>query len=91
MPSPVRATARRRPTWPIASSGSGWRSSPPTGSRTRRSCIRTDLRNAGAIVVDREVVVDKGLVTSRWPDDMPIVSAKLIDEIGEGRQRRGAE
>jgi protease I len=42
-------------------------------------------------VVDREVVVDKGLVTSRWPDDMPIVSAKLIDEIVEGRQRRGAE
>lgn len=53
--------------------------------------IRTDLRNAGAIVVDREVVVDKGLVTSRRPDDMPAFSAKLIGEIGEGRHRRAAE
>lgn len=53
--------------------------------------IRTDLRNAGATVVDREVVVDKGLVTSRWPDDMPAFSAKLIEEIGEGRHRRAAE
>lgn len=32
--------------------------------------VRTDLENAGATWVDREVVVDKGLVTSRKPDDI---------------------
>src|SRR3954447_26405343 len=31
--------------------------------------LRTDLRNAGADVVDEEVVTDQGLVTSRSPDD----------------------
>jgi protease I len=33
--------------------------------------IRTDLRNAGAEVVDREVVVDGNIVTSRKPEDIP--------------------
>jgi protease I len=33
--------------------------------------IRTDLRNAGANVVDKEVVVDGNLVTSRKPADLP--------------------
>jgi protease I len=33
--------------------------------------IRTDLRNAGAEVVDREVVVDGNIVTSRMPEDIP--------------------
>ena len=33
--------------------------------------IRTDLRNAGANVVDREVVTDGNLVTSRQPEDIP--------------------
>jgi protease I len=46
--------------------------------------IRTDLRNAGAKVVDQEVVVDEGLVTSRMPDDIPAFNAKLIEEIAEG-------
>ena len=46
--------------------------------------IRTDLRNAGAEVVDEEVVVDNGLVTSRKPDDIPAFSRKLIEEIAEG-------
>ena len=32
--------------------------------------IRTDLKNAGANVVDEEVVVDNGLVSSRTPDDL---------------------
>lgn len=56
--------------------------------------IRTDLRNAGAIVVDEEVVVDEGLVTSRTPKDLPAFCLKLTEEIGEGRhagQHAGGE
>lgn len=43
--------------------------------------IRTDLRNAGAEVVDEEVVVDGNIVTSRKPDDIPAFSSALIEEI----------
>lgn len=50
--------------------------------------IRTDLRNAGAQVVDREVVVDNGIVTSRKPDDLPAFVSKIIEEIEEGRHDR---
>ncbi len=46
--------------------------------------LQTDLRNAGASWVDREVVVDHGFVTSRKPDDIPAFSAKLIEEVAEG-------
>lgn len=49
--------------------------------------LRTDLRNAGAEWVDREVVVDAGLVTSRKPDDLPAFNRKLVEEIGEGRHK----
>jgi protease I len=55
--------------------------------------IRTDLKNAGANWVDREVVVDNGLVTSRKPDDIPAFNAEIIEEFAEGRhepQRRTA-
>lgn len=47
--------------------------------------IRTDLRNAGATVVDEQVVNDKGLVTSRNPDDLNAFCAKLIEEFAEGK------
>jgi protease I len=40
--------------------------------------IRTDLRNAGATVVDRPAVVDGNLVTSREPDDVEPFTEALI-------------
>lgn len=46
--------------------------------------IRKDLENAGAEWVDEEVVVDKGLVTSRKPADIPAFARKLVEEIKEG-------
>ncbi|RYY27764.1 MAG: type 1 glutamine amidotransferase [Chitinophagaceae bacterium] len=46
--------------------------------------IKTDLINAGVDWRDKEVVVDKGLVTSRSPEDLPAFNKKLIEEVGEG-------
>jgi len=40
--------------------------------------IRTDLKNAGATVVDREAVVDGPIVTSRKPDDIPAFTDAFI-------------
>jgi protease I len=45
--------------------------------------VRTDLRNAGAHVVDQEVVIDGRLVTSRSPDDLPAFCATLVDEFAK--------
>lgn len=53
--------------------------------------IRTDLRNAGATVVDKDVVVDQGLVTSRTPDDLNAFCNKLVEEVSEGRHTAQAE
>ncbi len=47
--------------------------------------IRTDLKNAGAHVVDEQVVVDGGLVTSRKPDDIPAFNREMIEAFREGR------
>jgi protease I len=57
-----------------------------TRGRTMTSwpSLKTDLRNAGANWVDREVVVDRGLVTSRKPADIPAFNRKMIEEFREG-------
>jgi protease I len=54
--------------------------------------LRTDLRNAGAEWVDREVVTHQGIVTSRKPDDIPAFNRKMIEEFAEGvhEERRRA-
>ncbi len=52
---------------------------------TSYKSIRQDLLNAGANWVDKEVVADEGLVTSRNPGDLPAFNQKLIEEIKEGK------
>jgi protease I len=48
--------------------------------------IKTDVINAGAKWEDSEVVTDNGVVTSRQPSDLDAFSAKVIEEIAEGRR-----
>jgi protease I len=42
--------------------------------------LKTDIMNAGGHWVDKEVVVDKGLITSRNPDDIPAFNQAMIEE-----------
>lgn len=48
---------------------------------TSWASIRTDLRNAGALVVDQAVVADGHIITSRMPDDVPAFTQALIEAI----------
>lgn len=57
---------------------------------TSYNTIKQDLINAGASWQDAEVVTDKGIVTSRNPDDLPAFVAKIIEEVKEGRHDRKA-
>ena len=51
---------------------------------TSYSSIQQDLKNAGASWSDEEVVCDRGLVTSRTPDDLRAFVKKTLEEIAEG-------
>lgn len=46
---------------------------------TSYGSVHIDLRNAGATVIDQEVVVDGNLITSRTPDDLPAFCAAVVD------------
>lgn len=45
--------------------------------------LKTDLKNAGANWVDKEVVSDGTLVTSRKPDDIPAFNREMIRLFGQ--------
>jgi deglycase len=53
--------------------------------------LQTDIRNAGGTWVDEEVHVDRDLVSSRRPDDLPAFCAKMIEEFAEGIHQEQAD
>jgi protease I len=57
---------------------------------TSAASIKTDLINAGVNWVDKEVVVDNGLVTSRGPEDLQAFNTKMVEEIKEGQHSPAA-
>ena len=48
--------------------------------------LRIDLKNAGADWVDQMVVVDRGLITSRKPDDLLAFCEKMLEQFGGARR-----
>jgi protease I len=52
--------------------------------------LRTDLRNAGAEVVDEQVVTDGNITTSRSPDDLPAFCERIVQEFARAPQSAGA-
>jgi len=59
-------------------------------SMTSYHSIKTDVINAGAKWEDAAVVTDNGVITSRNPDDLDAFSAKIIEEVREGKHHRRA-
>ena len=53
----------------------------------RATCYRTvagEIRDAGAVYEDKEVVVDDNLVTSRQPGDLPAFMRETMKKLGQG-------
>lgn len=57
---------------------------------TSYGSIKTDVKNAGGIWKDEKVVTDKGIITSRSPDDLEAFVGKIVEEVEEGRHERRA-
>jgi protease I len=53
--------------------------------------VRTDLRNAGATVVDEEVVTDGNITTSRSPDDLPAFCDRILQEFARSAVPSGGQ
>jgi protease I len=49
--------------------------------------LQTDIRNAGGIWVDEQVVLSNGVVTSRKPDDIPVFNREMIDLFSKGKMQ----
>ncbi len=66
-----------------------WMALEAGGARGRRitswPSLKTDLKNAGANWVDEEVVVDRNLVTSRKPDDIPAFNREMMQMFAHAR------
>jgi len=52
--------------------------------------VKTDLKNAGANWVDKEVVTDGQFITSRKPDDIPAFNKAIIQAVSRERQLKAA-
>lgn len=52
--------------------------------------LQDDIRNAGGQWVDREVVVDDNLITSRKPDDLPAFNRELLQRLTKQHASAGA-
>src|SRR5690349_15619394 len=50
--------------------------------------VKTDLANAGARWIDREVIEDGNLITSRKPDDLPKFCDALLGQLNNGPSPR---
>lgn len=57
---------------------------------TSYKSIRTDVSNAGGRWVDKAVVNDNGIITSRSPKDLDAFVGKIIEEVQEGKHKRAA-
>jgi protease I len=52
--------------------------------------LKTDITNAGGTWVDRDVVADNGLITSRKPDDIPAFNRAIIAELDGAAELKAA-